>query len=275
MSEFIDRQLVRLSDPALLVELVDPPGDTGHPRVRELLDAVYAMEFATVRGVSDVAVRHLEFQRPVFAPVRTSGRWGGSAPPYSSTDVALEQHDPSAPLWVDLAADLGLRLLLEVDDGKVESILTHEVTGFTTLNEFRSRFRFLDLDAFMAEHGITTVSELRAAFHCLITEIRLRMPPPFDPDDPANSRRYELKLAMLIRDTVDVAAALRDAKLVRTALERTVLDKTPADGTDEVEVRTPYALVVLFPAASLPGPPLTQAALVTLFRAEGMLALFI
>ncbi|MFE5813184.1 hypothetical protein ACFQ6S_07255 [Streptomyces sp. NPDC056479] len=272
MSEFVDQQMVRLSDPAQLTSLVDPPGDPQHGRVRALLGAAYTMEFATIHGVSDVQVRQTEFQRPVFPPRRTAGTWFQTMPPYTRTDLALERHDPTAPVWVDLAAELGLTLLLDIDVGDVQSVLSHEITDFATLDEFRSRFRFIDLDAFMAKHDITTVEELREAFHYLITEVRLRFPGPFDPNDPANRHRYDLKLAILIRETLDVAAALRDAKLARTAMERAIVPQPRSDGT---EVRTPYAPVLLFPVAAVPGPPLTQSVLESFFASEGVLTLFV
>lgn len=271
MSGFVDEQMVRLRDPAQLVALIDPPGDAGHARVRALLAAMYTMDFATVRGVSDVHVRRTEFQRPVVAPRRTTGNWFQTTPAFTRTELTLEWDEPLSPVWVDLSAEIDLSLLLEIDGGEVESIVTREITGVTSLEDFRSRFRFLDLEAFMREHGITTVEELREAAHYLLTEVRLRALGPFDPDDPANRHRYELRLAMLIRDTLDVASTLRDAKLARAAVESAVLTGKP----DEAEIRTPYAPVVLVPAAAAPGGPLSTSALESFFAAEGVLALFV
>lgn len=271
MSTFTDRQMVRLRDPAQLAQLVDPPGDAGHARVQALLAAMYTMDFADVRGVTDVRVRRAEFQRPVSAPRRTAGAWFRSTPDYARTEVTLERVDPLAPIWVDVCAEIDLSLLLEIDGGEVESILTREITGVTSLEDFRSRFRFLDLDAFLRQHGITTVEELREAAHYLLTEIHLRAPGPFDPNDPANLHHYELRLAILIRDTLDVAAALREAKLTRAAVEHALVAKDPADA----EIRTPYAPVLLLPSTVVPGPPLTQAALESFFAAEGVLVLFV
>lgn len=273
MSEFVDRQMVRLSDPAQLADLVNPPGDASHARLRTLLDVAYTMEYATIKGLSDVRVRRAEFQRPVFPPRRTAGTWFQNGPPYTRTDLALERHDGTDPVWVDLTAEIGLTLLLDIDSGEVESVLTREIGGeATTLAEVRERFPGLDLDAFMARHDITTIEELRAAFHYLLAEVRLRAPGPFDPGDPANRHSYELKLAILIRDTVDVASALRDAKLARTAMERAL---APAPRPDAAEVRTPYAPVLLFPVTAEPDPPLTRAALESFFAAEGILTLFV
>lgn len=271
MSTFVDRQLVRLRDPAQLAELVDPPGDTGHARIRALLAAMYTMDFADVRAVSDVRVRRAEFQRPVFVPRRTAGTWFRTTPVYTRTELALERHDPLAPIWVDVSAEIDLSLLLEIGGGEVESIVTREITGVTSLEDFRSRFRFLDLDAFLRQHGITTVEELREAAHYLRTEIHLRARGPFDPNDPANLHHYELRLAILIRDTLDLATALRDAKLTRSAVENAIVTKDP----EHAEIRTPYAPVLLLPSAVVPGAPLTQTALESFFAAEGVLALFV
>ena len=47
----------------------------------------------------------------------------------------------------------------------------------------------------MAEHHITTVEELKAAYHYLLGEIKLKDLPPFDPTAPANQHRFELNLA--------------------------------------------------------------------------------
>ena len=115
---------------------------------------------------------------------------------------------------------LDLTLLLEVDPGAVESILTHNLADFNTLDEFRNQFRFIDLAAFMAKHGLTTVEELKEAYHYLITEIRLRTPPAFDPNDPANLIHFPLEVAILLRETLDVTEALRAIKWVQTVADQ-------------------------------------------------------
>src|SRR4051812_33504656 len=128
MSAFVDEHMVRLRDPAQLAELVDPPGDAAHARVRALLAAMYTMDFATVRGGSAVRVRHGEFQRPVFLTQRPTGTWFQTPPAYPRTELAIGRHDLLAPLWVDLTAEIDLSLLLEIDGGEVESVVTREIT---------------------------------------------------------------------------------------------------------------------------------------------------
>jgi hypothetical protein len=97
MSEFVDRLLVQLSDSPRLLELVVPPSDAGHSRVRALLDAAYDLAFATIHEVRDVRVVAKELQWPLFAPVRMSGTWTQTIPNYGRTDVAYERSGELRP----------------------------------------------------------------------------------------------------------------------------------------------------------------------------------
>jgi hypothetical protein len=271
MSEFVDRVLLQLSTPTELGQLLAPSSDTNRTRLRTLLNAVYDMPFATIHNVLNVQMQTSEFQRPLFPPRRTSGVWTQTTPSYTRTDVAYECSGGLAPVWLDIAAQVGLTLVLEVDAGEVESFLTHEIVGFNTLDEFRARFRFIDLDAFMERHGITTVEELKEAYHYLLAEIRLRTPVPFDPNDPANQYHFTLNIAILIRETIDVAALLRDAKLAQATLECTLIYRQEID---TAEVRTPYAPLVICPEAALGSAPFDRNTLQTFFAGERILALF-
>jgi hypothetical protein len=272
MSLFVDQLLVQLRDPAQLAQLIAPASDPTHARLRTLLDAVYEMPFATIHDVRNVQVRRTEFEQPVFPPKRTQGTWTQTMPSYTRTDIVYEGGDVLMPTWLDLSAEVGLTLVLEVDSGEVASILTREVDGFNTLDEFRARFRFFNVDAFMAENNIATFAELKERAKYLVTEIQLKPQPPFDPNAPGNQHRYTLNLAILIRDSVDVAATLRQAKLARIALERALTFRRE---TETAGVRTPYAALALFPEAALAGLPFTGDTLTTFFATERVLALFV
>jgi len=169
-----------------------------------------------------------------------------------------------------MAVQLQLTLVLEVDAGQVESILLREADDFTSLADFRARFRFFDVDRFLAEQEITTVKQLRDRHEYLVAEITLRALPAFDPNAPGNQRRYPLPVAVLIRDSIDLAATLRDAKLARVAAERSLAVQRQVD---TAEVITPYAPLVIFPAAALNGTPFTADGLQAFFAAEHILAL--
>jgi hypothetical protein len=272
MSLFTDRLLLQLGDPAQLAELLAPAADPSRARLRVLLAAVYDFPFASIHDVQEIQVRRREIERPIFPLTHTSGTWTRSTPSYTRTDVAYQALNGAEPTWLDIAAEVGMTLVLDVDAGQVASILTREITGFDTLAEFRARFRFIDLDAFMGRHGITTVEELKEAYHYLLTEVQLQAPGPFDPTSPANRHRFTLSVAVQIRESIDVAAALRAAKLARAVAERTVPYYRETGGA---EVRTPYAPLVIFPEGALTGLPFTGEALRAFFATEGILALFL
>jgi hypothetical protein len=272
MSQYVDRMLVTLSTPTGFTDLLAPAADATQSRLRALLNAVYDLSFATLHSIPSVTLESLEYQQPFFPPHRTTGNWTQIQPGYTLTDVFLNEETPSLPAWLDLSARVGLTLILEVDTGNIASILTPQISGFTTLADFRSRFRFIDLDAFMAKHSLTTVDDLREAFQYLLTEIRLQTPPIFNPADPANQHRYQLNIAVLIRDTFDLADSLRAAKLTRAMLERTL---TYRGEVPTAEVRSPYAILVLFPANSVPAAGPSEAQAQAVFAAERILALFV
>jgi hypothetical protein len=272
MSAFVDKVMLDLSDPAKLSELVSPAADTTHTRVRQLFAIVYAMPFATLHDVLTVDVLETDFQRPLFPPRRLAGTWTQTTPSYTRTDVLYEGLDGLVPEWVDVSVRLALTVVLEIDAGEVDSVQLNDLGAFSTLAEFQAKFRYFDLDAFMAEHGITNVEELRSAYRYLLGEVQLKAIPPFNPGDPANQRRFELNLALLIRDAIDVASCLRDARMAREAVERAL---SYHRDVGEAEVRTPYAPVLILPETAVAATGSSESALETFFAAQQVLAVFI
>jgi hypothetical protein len=264
--------MLGLSDPAQLRELVDPAADLTHQRVRQLFATVYALPFAALHDIVHVDVLMTDFQRPLFPPHTLAGTWTQTIPSHSRTDVIYEGLNGLSPEWLDLVARLALTVVLQIDPGQVESILAADIGEFASLAEFEAKFRYFDLAAFMAEHHITTVDELKRAYRYLLGEVKLAAPPAFNPADPSNQRRFELNLAILIRDGIDVAACLRDARLVRELLERTVPYRREIG---EAEVQTPFAPVLLLPAGAVAATGFTEAALGAFFATQDVLAVFI
>ena len=273
MSQFVDQVLLSLGDEAEFKDFVDPDDDAEHDRILALMRAMYDTPYARIHEVRDVTVASLERSRPLFSPRDNRGTWTQTTPSYARSDVHWHDTDRTAPLWVDIAADLSVTVVLEIDAGEVESIIVREIERIASLADFRSRFRFLDLDAFLEEHDISTVADLRARFKYLLTEVRLRQSPPFDPDDPANQRRYELSTVVLIRDTLDVSEALRAAKLARAVLKSSAAYREQAEA--DMEVTSPYAPVVVFPAELLGDPPFDETGVRDFFAAEDVLAVFV
>jgi hypothetical protein len=267
VSAFVDKVLLELRDPVKVEALVAPAADTTFETIKALFGAVYALPSASLDSVKAVEVLGSEFERPIFVPERRTGTWTKTIPEHERTDVVYEGTNGMKPQWVDVVSDLRATVVLDADPGLVDTVTAKAIDDFTTLAQFKAKFHFFDLDAFMAEHGITTVAELKRLAHYLLAEVKLKAPPPFVPGDPANERRFDLQLAILIRDTVDVAAALRDAKLTVASLNVALAFRPEVH---EAEVRMPCAPVLVFPDDALPAG-ITAAQLKAFFAGERVL----
>jgi len=250
---------------------VVPPDDTARTRIRALLAEVYRLPDAAVHDVAGVSVQSVTCQQPLFPQVQRIGNWMQTIPAHTRTDFTIEGNDHDSPQWMDVDARLTVDTVLAIDPGEVESWRIGDVGDFATLDEFRAKFTYFDLDAFLAEHHISTVDQLKEAFHYLRGEIRLKPAPPFDPAAPANGRRFPLRVAVLVRDTIDITAALRDVRLVASACQR---ESGFQGGLDVAEATAACAPLLVFPAAAVPATGLPQAQLSDFFARQGAVAAF-
>jgi hypothetical protein len=264
MSAFVDKMLLELHDPAKLQALVAPPSDTAFNTIKTLFAAVYDLPTARLTSVKSLQVVDAEFQYPIFVGERRTGTLTKTIPAHERTDISFETLNGAKPQWVDVVAHLRVSVVLDADPGELAGIDAKSIDGFTTLAEFEAEFEYIDLPAFMAEHEITTVDELKRLAKFVLAEVRMKPPGPFDPSDPANERQFDLRLAILIREQVDVAAVLREAKLTVALLERGVAFRPHLQ---EAEIRTPLAPVVIFPDDALPAT-VTPAQLKAFFAGE-------
>ncbi|MFJ2172219.1 hypothetical protein ACIOHE_04795 [Streptomyces sp. NPDC087851] len=261
-----DRAMARLTDKAGLAQLLTP-------RARLLVEMTHELEYERVDSVTDLRVGSVTPQSPLFPPDSHQGYWSQVVPSITRADFGWAG-ETAEPVWIDVLAEVEVDLVAETDPGGLDSLVVKAVDDYTTLDEFRAQFRFLDLDAFMASHGLHTVEDLRDSGEYLRTEVRLRRPPVFDPADPANRRTVGLDTAVVIGDMDDVAGAVRTARRVAAAAR----DRPLAPGPFGVRV-APYALAVAFPVPSPRPPPpqqgLGQAEIETLLGDAGIAALFL
>lgn len=270
MSSFTDGLMLRLNAPGGLPGLLLPADATGLARVRQLAATLYGLPAATVHEVSRLEVAEAEYQWPLFRPRLLSGSWIRTAPAHERTEVLYEGREAAAPPeWVDLRLRLSATLVLELDRGAIESVVLNDIGDYHTLAEFQAKFRYFDLDGYLARHHIETVDELRRTYRHLLGEIRLAAPPPFDPADPANRRRVPLELAVLVRESVDLTEALRAARLVRDLAERGLPGRREPDG---LESRCRLAPVLVLPAAAVAASGIAEAELLAFFAAQDVLA---
>ncbi|WP_405975260.1 hypothetical protein OG496_47035 [Streptomyces sp. NBC_00988] len=271
MSAFGDRALLALSDPVALGALLSPTGGSGDQRVRTMLASVYDLSAVRLDTITGARVREIALQRPLFPTGRQDGAWSQLVPSYTRTELTLTVPEPTRPVWIDLRAAIDVTLVAEIDPAGAESVVSRAFDDFATFDEFRARFTFFDLDAFLAEHGISTVEELKDAFDYVVAEIQLRTPPPFDPDDPANTHTLPVTLAAVVVDPFDLAGGLRATRLVREAarpLTGPVPAGLPAEATEA------YATALVIAADGLPDG-LAAADVERLCAAEGVVSLFL
>jgi len=266
MTVFGDRALRELSDPGTLGALLLPSGDADG-RVRTMLGATYDLSAARIDRVSRVQVRDVALERPLFPVGRRDGAWSQLAPSYTRTEVTLTVPAPADPLWIDLLAGIDVTVVVEVDPSGAESLLCKAFDDFTTLDDLRARFAFFDLDAFLAEHHTGTVDELRAALDHVVTELQLRTPATFDPDDPANTHTLPVALAAVVIDPFDLTAGLRATRLVREAARGLTGALPPGIPT---EVTAAYATAVVAAENGLGAAEVER-----LYANEGVVTLFL
>jgi hypothetical protein len=271
VTSFRDSALLQLSDPAAFGAALAPADGSGDGRVRTILAAAYDLSATRIDQVRSAQVGQLALQRPLFPVGRQDGVWSQTQPSFTRTEFTLNLPAPADPIWIDLLAGIDVTVVAEVDPSGAESVLSRAFDDFTTFDEFRARFSFFDLDAFLARHHISTVEELRDAFDYVVTEIQLRTPGVFDPNDPANTHTLPVTLAAVIVDPFDLAAGLRATRLVRQAakgLAGASVVGVPA------EVTEPYATAVVVAAGGLPDG-LTAAQVEQLYAGEGVACLFL
>ena len=271
MAAFRDRALLQLSDPATLAGLLLPAGDTDGNNIRTMLAASYDLSATRIDQVHSATVQEIALQRPLFPAGRLDGLWSQTVPSYTRSELTLTVPAPASPVWIDVLAEIDVTVVTEVDPAGAESVLSRGFDDFQTLDEFRARFTFFDLDAFLAEHHISTVEELRAAFDYVVTDVQLRTPGAFDPNDPGNTHVLPVTLAAVVADPFDAAEALRATRLVREAAKG-LPGSTPAG--IPAEVTEPYATVVVVDAKNI-GDGLAAADIQQLFAREAVTSLFL
>ena len=270
MADFVDHALLRFAEPAGLQTLIAPGPEMPLAPLRMLLESTYDLSHVRIDQITAVTVTDIRLQVPLYPVDRHRGTWTRTQPAYLSTDVSIDTRSSTDPVWVDLLARIRLQTVTEVDPGGIEFALTRGLDDFTTLDEFRSQFRFIDLEDFMFRHRLSTVDDLREAFDYLVSEIHLRMPGPFDPNDPANAHDIEFDLALLVRNDIDLAGLLRTAHTVRAVADQTrVAPKDALLGLPE----STLAVAAVLDETAVTGAGITAAAISQLLAREQVLGL--
>lgn len=268
MAGFVDRALLQLHDPAALRRLLTNNQPGPYDRLRRLVTAVFENESATVDQVLDASVLSTAPMVGIPLKHRVQGTLTTTQPAYARSELCGDLQRTDGP-WAHLMARLVLRVAIAVDGAAIDSVIISSIDDITDLNDFASRFRYLDLPAFLAAHRIETVEQLREAAQYLLAEIRLKQPPAFDPNDPANAYDVRIDLALTVMEELDLSAGLIAAQqLVSAGAGRSPGPSNEVLGT----ARNAFAVATVFPR--LQGGQVSVGAVDALFAKAGVLPLF-
>ena len=270
MGEFADRVLAQLHDAGALTTLLTGTPAATYPHLARLVDEVYVTDGVDVDQITGVTVLSVRPEQPLTGADRVAISWQQQQPSFATADVRGLLERAGEEVWADLYARVRLDLVTRVDPGGIDSVVTRTIENITSLADFESRFRYLDLPALLARRRISTVEELRESAEYVLAEIRLLPPPPFDPADPANAHSVSLDVAIAVLDDRDLVTGLRAARRLRAAGAA-----GPPGSTDPTLGRPvrPFAVAVVLPATVATGQP-DNAAVDGLYAAAGVLPLF-
>lgn len=271
MAGFVDRALLQLHEIAALERLLKGSTAGPYPHLERLITSVFDDSTVGIDRIEDVTVLSAEPFVKIPATTAIRGTLTTSQPTYAQSEARAELTAQNGP-WAHLIARALLRVVIEADAGVIESVAMSSIDNITDLDDFASRFRYIDLPAFLGAHKITTVEQLRESAQYLLAEIRLAQPPPFDPSDPANSYDVELDIAFAICGELDLAAGLVAARQLAAA----GTSRAPGPRNDVLGVaRHAFAVAVIFPQIPGAGRQPTAAQVDALFAAAGVLPLFV
>lgn len=271
MSQFVDRALLQLHDPAALAALLKGGGAAPYPGLERLLTSVFDPSEAAIDHVQDLTVSTVAPMVWMPGRDRLSLTWTATQPAPGLGDLRGELTRSDTGAWAHLMARVSLTVVVSRLGTGIDSVSISSLDDITSFADFESRFRYIDLPAFLAANKITTVDELRDAGPYLLAEIQLAQLPPFDPVDPANSVDVELDLAAVVLDDLDLAAGLTAARQLWHA--GTSQPPGPRSALLGETVR-PFAVAVVFPESSLGGGQPSAAAVDSLYATAQVLSLF-
>lgn len=227
MTAFLDAAQLQYATPAGLHDLLAPAADADNARVRALVATVHDLPPAGPGEILKIEITDVVAQRPLFAPVEHRGSWLQSLPGHTRGDVTVHAGSGTPSSWVDIAARLAVTLTVPADPPGIDVVAAVDLAGGGALAQVRGA--------------------------------------PATPGT-AVQRRLVIDLAVLIREAVDLVAAMRDVRLVQAAAGR-----PRAVGDDE---RVPCAPLVVFPPDALPQGGPTAAQIQEYFTAQRVVVVF-
>jgi hypothetical protein len=280
MSKFIDATLFRFAQDAFVVDML-----TNTLGLSTVFNMTFELTDIELQSIAVAAILPRSYKVPVFETIRTNGTDERILPDAQRVKKQWQAPRSGRLDWIDVAFKASVTTKMKTLVAPLKSVtsqmLEQKLGSVTSLADLRAKLETLYapsvVDDLLKRLRISTLADFKRRQHLLL-ELVGAEPPPFDPQDPANVRNYEISVCVKISDGFDVAAALQSAKLCRSILEH----ETIPEQLDGIERTMPYTFVTVFPNAavtddSIPGQTAAEAksAASTLFAAERMFAHFI
>lgn len=243
---FVDRALVALVDPAAMSALLTAGGPGPYPRLQRLVDSVYQSEAVTTTGVTGASATSVQPVLRYDALETMSLTHTASQPAYALSELRGVRRRGGASTYADLMASLTLEVTVTRDSGGIDSVDFEPIEDIQSFADFQSRFQYLDLDGFLAEHRITTLDELRSRYEYLRGTIQLRKPTAADLQPTTVT--VGVSLACVLSEELEILPALRAATALRAAVDAADTGRTDPLFGPPVHAA---AVAVIFPAAAL------------------------
>lgn len=250
-----------------------------------LFNIIYEAESIDVQEIAIGSIESKRYQMPTFEAIHTIGTDERLSAVPERVKVDRVQPRRGRLVWTDVFLEILLKVKVHSKAAPIDKItvkhLLDEVGPVNTINQLRTaltaRYSPDVVDAFFKQTRVTTIEEFKRRGNFFI-EFVYKKPLPFDPLDPKNSRTFRANVCVQFQPELKIAEAIQTAKLCRSLLEN---EGAFAEVLKEVEVKTPFAFVVIFPDGVvgenfIPGVTAaqTKANIKSLFAAENMLAHF-
>lgn len=251
-----------------------------------LFNTAYTPVDFNLQSVAVSRVVRREFEAPTFETVRSTGSDEKITPTSERVMSERSTKNQGRLVWVDVALAAVLAATVETTVLEPESVVTRdlltELGGAATIAELRAklltRYTQSQLDEIFAKLRITTIDEFKERMN-LFVQFTYKEPPAFNPADPASARNFPLDVCVTFQPELNVADALRNAKLSRAIRAR---ETTCTEEIQGAELKTSSVFVTVFPDSvavddAIPGMTAAQikASVQSLFAAEKMLAHFL
>jgi hypothetical protein len=280
LSGFADQLLLRFLEANFVEDLL-----TNQLGLAALFDTTYEVETVDLRELALAGVQRKEFAVPAFETIRTSGIDERIVPNTERVKVDRAQPRYGRLSWVDVFLDVLLATKVESKAMPIERItaesLLDKLGGVSSMTDLRNKLAALYspnvVDAFFKKLRITSVDDFTRR-PTLFLEFVYKAPPQFDPNDPANARRFGVNVCVQFQAELKISEALQAAKLCRSILEN---EHESMSTFDDGDIETPFVFVVIFANSVVVDnavPNLTAAQIKAnikdLFKSERMLAHF-